>query len=421
MMRSRDLLRHPDEGTSESREGKRPRGEPRERRVTVHIEISVPPEVPFEVTSRREPEGRKAWRGIRTKDLIRARGKTRVPSVEEIGVSKAEEAEVPERPSEVPQEEPEEVGPPPVTEELPSITTELEQGGPDEASAERTLKEAVEYLRNFLRRASSDRLPDPKVLVPLAENLVRASRNRNLLLVSMTQKSEGDPLERLAKHMVDVTVLAISTSMELGYDQGSLLSLALGALLHDVGWTKLPLELFVKKEPSEEELDAIRRHPLLGYELVASFEERFPQLAKVVLQEHEREDGSGYPHGLRGEDIHDFAKVVGICDTYDTLIHIDGLHPYRAMQRLLSMRDKQFPSKLIKALLQVLSVFPLGSLVRLNTGEVARVVDVSRTHPTRPVVEILFDPQGEEVSERRRVDLAEEPIVYIADPAFEPP
>ena len=402
MMRSRNLPRHPDEGTTESREGK-----PRERHITVHIRISVPPEVPFEVTSEPEPEERRAWRGIRAKDLIRARGKTRVPSVE---------AEVPERPPEVPREEPEKAGPPPVTKKLPSITA-----GPDEASAERTLKEAVEYLRDFLRKASSGRLPDPKVLVPLAENLVRASRNRNLLLASVTQKSEGDPLERLAEHMVDVAVLAISTSVELDYDQDSLLSLALAALLHDVGWIKLPLELFMKEDLSKEELDTVRKHPLLGYELVASFEERFPQLAKVVLQEHERDDGSGYPHGLKGRDIHDFAKLVGICDTYDTLIHVDGLHPYRALQRLLSVRDKQFPSKLIKALLQVLSVFPLGSLVRLNTGEVARVVDVSRTHPTRPVVEILFDPQGEEVSERRRVDLAEEPIVYIADPAFEPP
>jgi|GEM_PF-980116 len=406
-MRSRDLLGLPGGETSEPQDGKRPREEPRERRITVHIEISVPPEVPLKVTSEREPEEKKVWSGVRTRDLIRSRGKTRAPSVE---------AEVPERPSEVPREEPEKAGPPPVTEELPSITT-----GPDEASAERTLKEAVESLRDFLGRASDGQLPDPELLVPLAENLVRASRNRNLLLTSTTHKSEGDPLELLAEHMVDVAVLAISTSVELDYDQDSLLSLALSALLHDVGWIKLPLELFVKKEPSEEELDAIRRHPLLGYELIASFEERFPQLAKVVLQEHEREDGSGYPHGLRGDDIHDFAKVVGICDTYDTLIRIDGLHPHRAMQRLLSMRDRQFSSKLIKALLQVLSVFPLGSLVRLNTGEVARVVDVNRTHPTRPVVEILFDQQGEEVSQRRRVDLAEDPVVYIADPAFEPP
>lgn len=413
-MRSRDLLRHPD---AESREGRRPQEEPRRRYVKVYIEISVPPEASFELTSGREPERRGGWKGrIRTKDLIRTRGKTQVPSVEGIGTSRAEELEVPE--VEAPQEEPEEVGPPPVTEGLSSIATKL---GPDEASAERILKEAVGHLKNFLQGASEGQLPDPKVLVPLAENLVRTSRNRDLLLVSMTRKSEGNSLERLAEHMVDVTVLAISTSTELGYDEDSLLSLALGSLLHDVGWTKLPLELFVKEEPSEEELDAVRRHPLLGYELVAPFEEEFPWLAKVVLQEHERDDGSGYPYGLRGEDIHDFAKVVGISDTYDTLTRVDGLHPYRAMQQLLSTRDKLFPSKLIKALLQVLSAFPLGSLVRLNTGEVARVVDVSRTHPTRPVVEILFDPQGGEVREGRRVDLAEEAIVYIADPAFEPP
>ncbi|RKY60953.1 MAG: hypothetical protein DRP95_03525 [Candidatus Latescibacterota bacterium] len=436
-MRSRDLLRRSDEEESESSapDEDRPQVDSEEKRVVVRVEIVIPSGLAVDVSSKREPEKPHAeevaaeerepvseeWRakGVRARDLIRGRhGGVRIPSVVELGMSlpkepQPEKPEVREAPSVSKEEEPS------LTEDLLVIATELEQGRGDEASAERLLRGITERLEGFIRQTSDGKLPDVDALIPLAEQLVKASRGSNLLLRKMMRGRSGkDPMECLAVHMVDVAVLTIPMGMELSYDQNALLSLVQSALLHDIGWIKLPPELFRKNEPSEEELELIRRHPILGYEIVADREEQFPWLAKVVLQEHERDDGSGYPHGVKGPDIHEFAKIVGISDTYEMLIHVEGIHPYRALQQVLTMRDRQFPSKLVKTLLQVLSVFPLESLVRLNTGEVARVVDVSKTHPTRPTVELLLDAQGEKIRERRRVNLAEEPIVYIADPAF---
>ncbi|HID10323.1 MAG TPA: HD domain-containing protein [Candidatus Latescibacteria bacterium] len=425
-MRSKKLLRWSgEEGPEDSAPDKeRSRADSEEKRVVVRVEIVVPSGLELDVSSGREPAEEKSWepapeerRRIRARDLIRAQErKVRVSSAVEIDVREpAEEGAVREAPP-VPKKE--EITSAAV-EGLSTLASELEQGSSDEALAERLLQEAADLLGSFLRRAADGVLPDPDTLVPLAEQLVRASHGGNFLLRGMIRRKSGDgSIECLAVHMVDVAVLAIPIGMELSYNQDALLSLAWSALLHDIGWIKLPLDLFQKKGPSVEEMELIRRHPLLGYEFVSGWEEQLPWLAKVILQEHEREDGSGYPHSLKGSDIHEFAKVVGISDTYEVLIHVKDIHPYKALQQVLAMRDRDFPAKLVKMLLQVLSVFPLESLVRLNTGEVARVVDVSKAHPTRPTVEVLLDSQGEKVRERRKVNLAEEPIIYIADPAF---
>ena len=92
---------------------------------------------------------------------------------------------------------------------------------------------------------------------------------------------------------------------------------------------------------------------------------------------------------------------------------------YNALKEIIDLRNSLFDRRLIKALIHIVSIFPLGSLVKLNNGEIGRVVATSRLHPTRPTIDVLIDPRGRRLPEPRQIDLQDEPMLYIVDPAIE--
>src|SRR5438552_827225 len=146
-------------------------------------------------------------------------------------------------------------------------------------------------------------------------------------------------------------------------------------------------------------------------------------LLEAVLEHHEREQGQGYPQGLPGSAIHPHAKILGLVDTYTRLTAPRPpqarLLPHEAIREIVRSKHESFPSALIKALLSEISVFPPRTLVRLNTGEVGRVVGVNRNHPLRPKVEIISDSKGDRLPAPKLVDLSEAPFLYITTPLQE--
>ena len=142
-------------------------------------------------------------------------------------------------------------------------------------------------------------------------------------------------------------------------------------------------------------------------------------LAELVMEHHEREQGQGFPQGLSGEAIHPQAKILGLVDTYTGLIVPPslglGLRPHEAIREIIRAKHESFPPALIKALLNEVSVFPPGTLVRLNTGEMGLVTGVNRNHPLRPRVEVV-DARGQQVPSPKIIDLSEAPFLYITGP-----
>jgi len=136
-----------------------------------------------------------------------------------------------------------------------------------------------------------------------------------------------------------------------------------------------------------------------------------------VLHHHEREQGQGFPQGLNGTAVSQDAKILGLIDTYTGLTMPPPprprLRPHEAIREIVRSKHEAFPSLLVKALLSEISVFPPGTLVRLNTGEVGRVVAVNRNHPLRPRVEIVADGKGQRLASTKTTDLADAPFLYI--------
>jgi HD-GYP domain-containing protein (c-di-GMP phosphodiesterase class II) len=222
--------------------------------------------------------------------------------------------------------------------------------------------------------------------------------------------------------MVNVAILAIKIGQGIGYGPEDLQRLALAACLHDVGMVTVPRDILEKHGAlSPEELALLRQHPERSFQMLQVLGPEYKWLATVALQEQEREDGSGYPLGITGDQIHAYAKVIGLADLYESLTHGRPHQkvrvPFEAVKEVMSAERLKFPNQILKGLIQGLSTFPLGSLVRMNSREFARVVATNPALPLRPVVDILTGPMGDPLVTPRRVDLAQNSLMFITDAA----
>ncbi|MBI3989780.1 MAG: HD domain-containing protein [candidate division NC10 bacterium] len=249
------------------------------------------------------------------------------------------------------------------------------------------------------------------------EALLQSLQAGDALLVPFF--SGGSPSPSPAREVVNVCIIVLQIGLELGYAPEELRKLGLAAILHNVGMARLPKELLERQSPlNPKERTSLEQHPKEGARLLQGLGPRYTWLAEVILQVHERMDGSGYPNGLMGQQIHEYASIVGLADIYESLVHHRPfrrpLGPLEALKELLKRERTTFPERILKALIRALSTFPVGSLVRLNTEEIGRVVAKNKDFPLRPVVEVLVR-RGKRLEEPVVIDLSQNPLLYIQD------
>ncbi|MBA1334214.1 MAG: Metal-dependent phosphohydrolase [Firmicutes bacterium] len=211
-------------------------------------------------------------------------------------------------------------------------------------------------------------------------------------------------------HSVNVCVLSIITGINLGYNQTRIKEMGMGALLHDIGKTKVSNEII--KKPGflhPVEMEEMKKHAEYGHEILKSFPEIGYTSRFVVLAHHERCDGSGYPLGLKGEETHEFVKVVAVADVFDALtsdrIYRRRVERQEAVEYLTSMSGKLFDCDIVKAFIRSVPVYPIGTIVELSTGQKAIVLDNNRDFPTRPRVRIIEDEKRNRVQKCDVIDL----------------
>jgi len=188
--------------------------------------------------------------------------------------------------------------------------------------------------------------------------------------------------------------------------------------LHDIGLFAVPQSLITKSgRLTPDERTLIEQHPELGYQTIRKAGQKYDWLAQVVRQAHERWNGQGYPNKLKGRQICEFAQIIGVVDIFDALVSPRGYRrrffPHEAVRELIVAERMAFPREVVKALVEQLSAYPLGTSVRLSTGEVGSVMRVNTRYPLRPVVWI----EGEVAhgQEGRQVDLSRIPLVSIIE------
>ena len=210
----------------------------------------------------------------------------------------------------------------------------------------------------------------------------------------------------------------------VNYSSKQLIELGITSILHDIGMVFIPQEIVEKNgKLTASELEKIRKHPYYTYKILQTLGEKYSWIAKVAYQEQEREDGRGYPRGLKGDEIHDYAKIIGVVDVYEALTHDRpqrmGYMPHEAVKLLLGTQKEQFSNEIKRLLLTKLSCFPMGSYVKLNSRAICKVIEINEDSPLRPTVEILFDSQDRKLPKRKVINLADAPLLYVTGTVYE--
>ncbi|MGA1867617.1 MAG: HD-GYP domain-containing protein [bacterium] len=222
--------------------------------------------------------------------------------------------------------------------------------------------------------------------------------------------------DMLTDHATNVAILSLrlGLSTEL-YSHGKLIQLGTAALVHDLGMAGIQKSILSQSANlSEEQTEEFMRHIPLGTKILSKLGEEYDWLTTICSQEHERENGQGFPAGLAQDQIHHMSKIIGLTDTLESMTHPPWeMSPMDAIQTLITTQKKLFSASLLKILLKELSPFPPGTYVRLNSKEIGQIIEISKGHPLRPSLKIIFDASGIPLKNPKIVHLKSKPLLYI--------
>lgn len=251
---------------------------------------------------------------------------------------------------------------------------------------------------------------------PITEKMIESMLSGNDELLLMVLRDYAKPEDLFYCHVVNITIIALAMGPGLGYDRSRLLELGVAAFVHDIG--SKDFDILNKPDIiSDDEFDKVKRHPDEGAFVLSKIDANLGQkILNAVSQEHERADGSGYPKGLVSDEISEYAQIIGLADVYEALMHN---RPYRAKYtsldtiRIILKNKKVFSRKVVKALIEVFGIFPIETMVQLNTKEIGVVVKRNAELISRPVIDVIIDSYGKEMKQPKRINLADNPVIYI--------
>lgn len=298
------------------------------------------------------------------------------------------------------------------------LTGTNQHAGPQYAEAEEMLSRLRASLNGMYDQVRNGDVPDFSTVESMvAEFITSMGKFENFYMIRAYADYDYTDL---AYSAIWTTLYTTKIAKRMSITDPHNANCALCGMLHNIGLLLIPEEIVQKTTPlSKSERDVLRSHPKLAYDLISSVESRYKYLAETIYQEHEFIDGSGYPQGLTGKQIGLYAKILMVADTYDALTHARAYHerklPLAAIKEIINTRAKKYDARVLKAFLEEITLFPVGSYVRLNNNEMGRVIGSTGGTHFRHVVEILFDSEGAPLDMSRIINLMESPLLHIVE------
>jgi HD-GYP domain-containing protein (c-di-GMP phosphodiesterase class II) len=287
----------------------------------------------------------------------------------------------------------------------------------DEAFYRQGVSLAADILECIAGDPAAD-FPFTQKLVALMDALCnRLERDDGWKLLCMA-RSASRP-DYLPSHMMNVCILATHLARHLSWPDDDLADLAKAAFLHDIGMMRVPhiwdsLDVF-----TPDDLARIESHPMESCKIVeANGLVNNPIIARATAEHHERTGGQGYPGRKLSDQISKAGDLLAVIDIFEAITHPrpfrDGKKPFEAIRIISTIAGQQLASDIVRRFLQVMSIYPIGSFVRLNNGKIARVIKSNEKFLTKPVVQIV-NPAAHETDAGSIVDLKFEKIIFVKE------
>ncbi len=247
-----------------------------------------------------------------------------------------------------------------------------------------------------------------KIMEPVLDS---AFNNTNIMSTFMTLNEQLG--EYTYKHSINVGLFSSMIGKWLGFKEDKIKELATAGVLHDIGKSKTPSEIINKPARlTNDEFELIKQHPKDGYDLIKDDPNLSEGVKLAVYQHHEKIDGTGYPNGLKLDEIHTYAKIIAVADVYDSLTSVraykEAICPFTVYEMLLDMSQNHLDYYICSTFIKKISNFFVGSYVRLNTGERAKIILLNKTILTKPH---LLSESGEYIDLSKDYSLSIEEIL----------
>ena len=269
----------------------------------------------------------------------------------------------------------------------------------DIATIKRLYDDASRSAEDIYESARVDGRPELAMAQKTVEGLAESVAQNRTSLVALTAMKSYD--NYTFTHMVNVSILTMAQARALGLEGPALREIGLSAPMHDIGKVRTPLEILQKSERlTDDEFTIMKRHVLDGAEILRQTPEMPIMAPSVAFEHHLRLDGTGYPD-VKRTSLNVATMLTSIADVYDAMRSQRAYQQAFPTDRILAVMKRddgmQFDQNLVRRFVQLIGIYPPGTLVRLSTNEVAIVLQVHAPDPHRPLVQIVRDPEGHPV------------------------
>lgn len=284
---------------------------------------------------------------------------------------------------------------------------------------EELYKSATATIKNIFTLLREGKSTSTAVVKETVNALLQKVMENEAVMLQLTGIRDIDNYTYM--HSIDVCIYSVILGKKLGYEQGPLVELGMGAILHDIGKCKVPMEILQKPgKLTEDEFQEMKFHTLYGGEIIERVYGMNANIANIAYQHHERWDGSGYPAGLSGDKIDPFARIVALADVYDALTS-DRVYkkkdlPHNAAEYVFRNSGKLFDPLIVELFINNVAVYAEGTIVLLNTGELGSVMaSEEETGSFRQKINVFTNKSGPPVLSPYILDLNQHQDIDIVE------
>lgn len=281
-------------------------------------------------------------------------------------------------------------------------------------------KESVETVKNVLEKHIYKNSSDLSELCVVADEIIVNVMSEKEIMTEVTniRQTKGD----IYAHSLNVCALTTVLALKAGFSKEEVSDIAKGSILHDIGlrYIMVPYEdQDISRLPLKEQIE-FNKHVIYGYDSIKDVEWLSELSKNIVLLHHERCDGSGYPFKNHGNSISDAIKIVAVCDAFDSLINGIGFKQYKiheAVEYMKALSVDKLEDTYVDMLLQMVAMYPVGTIVRTNEGEIAEVIKQNKGYIDRPVIKVIKDKDGYELPNYKQItkDMTKVLTIFIVD------